>query len=159
MASGSTSHGNIGGVHIGKRLGAGPYELCSIDLDRGQDARNQADEDRGQENIALGILGFLRESGYSVKSYVGQHRQRSSAQHGRNREGLRIVERPGEEGNAVVGHLEDVASSGGQKNEDYNTHGGCESVVDAGRGSNPKQIEPRKQRNKQDYQYRVRNLG
>ncbi len=76
----SHAHAN---VHKGARdvlkVKARPHALAQVDLDAAKDAGKQADQNRGQEHIALGVFDILGQRRHAVKPDVGERRQRHGA--------------------------------------------------------------------------------
>src|ERR1019366_5972079 len=72
-----------------------------VHFKRRKDADDHAGEHGGQQDVAPGILGFLRQRGDAVEADIGEHRDGGASKHGA-REGGGVVERPREERRPVV---------------------------------------------------------
>ena len=156
--AGASGHINVSRIHVRKFLHGRPDELPGIDLQRSQQAGNQAGEHRGQQDVAPGIFRFFGERGDAVETNIGE---RGDGRAGEQRAGgkcCRVIERPGEESRALGRKPVDVTPYEIKQYHDHQGHGAGQHFVDARGGAHAAQVERGKKRGKKHHPDGVGNV-
>ena len=137
-------------VYVRERLGSRPDQLRGVDLEGGQDADDDAGQHGSQQDVAAGILDLLGEGRDAVETDVGEDGDGGAAQDRAGHEGCGVVKRAREESEAVVRVSEDVAGGADEEDGDDHAHAGGQGRVDARRGADALEVEPREEQSEDD---------
>ena len=119
---------------------ARPHALAQVDLDAAKNAGKQADQNGGQEHVALGVYDILGQRRHPVKPDVGERGQRHSATDDPVVKCFRIVKGQRGKNSIPAVEVEKVADGQEHKCRDDDRHQGEEQLVGQGAGTYAEQI-------------------
>src|ERR1700723_3388439 len=126
---------------VGRERGGTPDELRGVNLERGENPGDEADQNGGQHDIAAGIFDFFGKSGDGVETDIGEDGDRSAAENPAEAERGRIVERVCEKSGTVGMHVPEKPDHEGKEDHDYDAHAASHHVIDARGGLDASKIE------------------
>ncbi len=106
---------HVGGFDIGEVVEGGMNALGEVDLEAAEDTGEDADEDGGEEDVALGVLDFFRKGADAVEAAVGEGGEGGSGGEAGPVEGLGIVE--GLDGEEAAPSLAEEEPADGEDHE------------------------------------------
>src|SRR6202795_1159152 len=136
-----------------------PDELRGINLERGQNAGDQADEYGGEHDVPAGILDLFGKCGDGVEADVGEYGDGGATENATETESFRVVKRLGEKAGTVFVQAPDETNYECEKDDDHDGHSGGEHIVDARGSLDAAKVERGERKGKADGQHPVRDAG
>ena len=144
---------------FGEGVVVGPDAVSEVDLESAEDAGAQANENRGEGDVAARVLDLFGQGGDAVEADVGERGERGGGEDRAGVEGFGVVDRAGGEHAAPSFRQEQVSDRQDDECADDGGHDGEHERVRARHGADASEVEVGEQSDDERRPYGIGNRG